>query len=727
MKQNLTAHDVSALVYEYSQDIDTYVGGLSGMYVENIYDIDKKTIVLKLKYKTVRKYLLIESGIRMHTLEKFDAADSGAPKSFCVKIRKHVRDRRIFSIKQINHDRVVDIQFGPDDTEPYHMILEFYASGNIILTDKKYLILDLVHYHYYDDVDRDNDKELKDHEIETDKAKIETDTIIAVRPGNIYPFEKACPGIGPYEEIKPEDIDTWFNMCINFPTKRKLKDCINFSPIHTIPTVIIEHAMAKQNILLKQKIGRSEHIAFNAIDFIIEIKKMITMFDVFDITDIKINAINTDAGYYPCQYSFINMESAKHYSLFDLGIREWYSVLRGSIESRAVIIPKKTIIKKKSETDKKDAIVSSIKNKIVELESKKTNVTTIIELCEEHAEYLEYLLNYIKLLYDNGYTISREMITATYNHEIFIILDVICTESLKIIVLQTRNEPEPIKIELDWTINLNKNIRNIYNKSKEIRSKISKTEIVMNTLEKKIIKERKIEEETIKLVITRKQLWFEKFNWFYSSDNFIVVSGKDAKSNEYLVKNIMRDSDLYVHTDLPGSGSCIIINPNKLKPDDIGERTKEEAGLFVVAHTKAWDTNTPSSAFWVTGDQVSKTPESGEYVTLGSFIIRGKRNFITPQPIIMGYCILFWNGEILSREKNHDTHFALISCAPYTATSECMYKKKIIPGTGKINKGMEIIISSFKEIDKTKTDIQYIKNIPADDWHRVSPGKLKVM
>jgi hypothetical protein len=175
----------------------------------------------------------------------------------------------------------------------------------------------------------------------------------------------------------------------------------------------------------------------------------------------------------------------------------------------------------------------------------------------------------------------------------------------------------------------------------------------------------------------------------------------------------MRDSDLYVHTDLPGSGSCIILNPENLSPDKIDERTKEEAGLFVVAHTKAWDTNTLSSAYWVIGTQVSKTPESGEYVTRGSFIVRGERNYIIPQMLVMGYCILFWNGEFLTKVKTPDTKFALISCAPYTATYDCIYKKKIVPGTGKINKAMEIVTKAFSET--SKDDIQYIKNIPSDD------------
>ena len=34
----------------------------------------------------------------------------------------------------------------------------------------------------------------------------------------------------------------------------------------------------------------------------------------------------------------------------------------------------------------------------------------------------------------------------------------------------------------------------------------------------------------------RKPHWFEKFNWFATSENHLVLSGRDAQQNELLVK-----------------------------------------------------------------------------------------------------------------------------------------------------------------------------------------------
>lgn len=789
MKQTLTAHDVSALVAEYSKHVksvtkdtetihddnavtfvddlntetddnavtpvSTDTGGLVGMYLENVYDIDKKTLILKLKYKSVRKYLLIESGQRMHTVERFGASGSGAPKSFCVKIRKHVRERRVVSIKQINHDRVIDIQFGSDESEPYHMILEFYASGNIILTDKNYLILDLVHYHCYDEKKHDDDLVQKDKDSKQDseekKRLKKKEDLIVVRPGQSYPFDKACAKESDHD-VDTSLVEKWFSDDVqNFPTKKKLKDCVSSSPFKNYPTVIIEHAMANQGFLMKHKVGRGDTLPpFVAKTFVDEIMRLLIIFDTVnqhqETDDINVDVdarrlnIVTSTGYYPYRYSHLgidDIDDVKRFESFDLAVREWYANTRGEVENRSEIIlkkdPKSFKKVKKNGVEKKNDIVLSIQSKMTDLQHKKDHIAEIIQCCEKHSIYIEIVLDHILTMHANGYRIDQENIATMFANQSLKITNIKCNGPEKTITFEDTTDEKSIEIVLDWTISVNKNIRNIYGNSKNLNGKMIKTQSVIKSIEKKIIKERKIEEKS-NIVIIRKQLWFEKYNWFLSSDNFLVVSGKDVKSNEYLVKNIMKEHDLYVHSDLPGSGSCIIINPNKLSPDVIGVRTKEEAGLFVVAHTKAWDSNSPNNAFWVTGDQVSKTPESGEFLVPGSFIIRGKRNYMTPVNFVMGFCILFWNGNEITRIRYSDTKFAIISCAPYTASSDCVYKKKIVPGTGKINKAIENITKYFYHDIGTNdseisdiSDKEYIKNIPVDDWHRVCPGKVRVM
>ena len=45
--------------------------------------------------------------------------------------------------------------------------------------------------------------------------------------------------------------------------------------------------------------------------------------------------------------------------------------------------------------------------------------------------------------------------------------------------------------------------------------------------------------------------------------------------------------------------------------------------------------------YWVNAEQVSKTPPTGMYIATGSFIIRGKRNFIQPRSLTLGLTLMF--------------------------------------------------------------------------------------
>lgn len=66
-----------------------------------------------------------------------------------------------------------------------------------------------------------------------------------------------------------------------------------------------------------------------------------------------------------------------------------------------------------------------------------------------------------------------------------------------------------------------------------------------------------------------------------------------------------------------------------------------QAGCACICRSKAWDAKIVTSAWWVRHDQVSKTAPTGEYLPTGSFIIRGKKNFLPPQPLVMGLAFMF--------------------------------------------------------------------------------------
>ena len=128
-----------------------------------------------------------------------------------------------------------------------------------------------------------------------------------------------------------------------------------------------------------------------------------------------------------------------------------------------------------------------------------------------------------------------------------------------------------------------------------------------------------------------------------SSEGFLVISGRDAKSNERIVKKHLKEKDLYVHADVYGAPSTIIKIEGNQEPT---EQTIREACAFAISFSRAWPAGMNSgAAYWVYPSQVSKTPESGEYVSTGSWIVRGKRNYLFDLPMKLSILMKEYKGE----------------------------------------------------------------------------------
>lgn len=136
----------------------------------------------------------------------------------------------------------------------------------------------------------------------------------------------------------------------------------------------------------------------------------------------------------------------------------------------------------------------------------------------------------------------------------------------------------------------------------------------------------------------RKVYWFEKFYWFISTENYLVIGGRDQQQNELIVKRYMRATDIYVHAEIQGASSVVIRNPTG---KDIPPKTLLEAGTMAISYSVAWDAKVVTNAYWVHSNQVSKTAPTGEYLGTGSFMIRGKKNFLPPCHLILGMSFLF--------------------------------------------------------------------------------------
>ena len=187
------------------------------------------------------------------------------------------------------------------------------------------------------------------------------------------------------------------------------------------------------------------------------------------------------------------------------------------------------------------------------------------------------------------------------------------------------------EIEIDWTKDVNQNAQRLYERRKETLAKAEKVLAAIEDSKRELERAAKAARKVAARPKTKstKRFWFEAYRWFLSSEGFLVIGGRDAKTNDAIVKKHMKDGDRYVHADLHGAPSCVVKEGSKA-----GEATLREACVFALAWSKAWSAGLASgSAFWVLPEQVSKQAESGEYVARGAWVIRGKRNYVHDIPV----------------------------------------------------------------------------------------------
>jgi predicted ribosome quality control (RQC) complex YloA/Tae2 family protein len=132
--------------------------------------------------------------------------------------------------------------------------------------------------------------------------------------------------------------------------------------------------------------------------------------------------------------------------------------------------------------------------------------------------------------------------------------------------------------------------------------------------------------------VRQSEHWFEAYRWFHTSDGFLVIGGRDADDNEDLVKKYLDRGDRFFHAQAHGGPATILkaTGPSESYDDDveIPESSKREAAQFAVSYSSVWkDGKFAGDVYEVGSDQVSKTPESGEFLEKGGFAIRGDRTY----------------------------------------------------------------------------------------------------
>lgn len=205
---------------------------------------------------------------------------------------------------------------------------------------------------------------------------------------------------------------------------------------------------------------------------------------------------------------------------------------------------------------------------------------------------------------------------------------------------------------MELSLNFNKSVEEnaaiYFEKAKKAKKKIAGARIAIEKAKEKLelIEKENAKEEPLAVKERRTLDWYEKFRWFYSSEDFLVIGGRDATTNEIVIKKHMQKEDIVFHTDMAGSPFFVIKCEGKKPSNETLQETADATACF----SRAWKLGMATTeVFHVSPEQVSKTAESGEYMAKGAFMIRGKVAYIKPN---MQLAVGLKDGKIMCAAVN---------------------------------------------------------------------------
>jgi predicted ribosome quality control (RQC) complex YloA/Tae2 family protein len=262
-----------------------------------------------------------------------------------------------------------------------------------------------------------------------------------------------------------------------------------------------------------------------------------------------------------------------------------------------------------------------------------------------------------------------------------------------------------MEIEIELEKNVEANAQKYFEKAKKSRKKLEGAKHAIEETKKKLLKElaenelAEIAKEKQKSEKERKKEWYEKFRWCQSSNDFLIIGGKDSTSNEIIIKKHTDPHDLIYHTESPGSPFIVIKNPENRT---IPEKTKHEAATIAATYSRAWSSGIKRiEVFEVKPEQVSKEAKSGEYVQKGSFIIQGKRNqYDCEVNLAIGYFL-------------NDKNQKIIMAGPESAVAKhCEVVVKLRQGDSKKGEISKLLMKKFE----IATNDDILASLPAGEF-----------
>jgi predicted ribosome quality control (RQC) complex YloA/Tae2 family protein len=504
----------------------------------------------------------------------------GIPSQLAMTMRKHLSGGRITSVYQKDFDRIVILEIQRD--KKYEVIFEIFGDGNLLVVQEGKIVIALA------------SKQWKHRE---------------VRPGVEYKF--------PPSRFNP--------LAATFESFRAALEQSRSDIVRSLATVVNLGGQYAEEICLRAGIDKNRKAdSLTEEDFRNLNSRLQEIIDSIR-TKPEPNIVFDDGS--PIDVTPIRLmihagARAEQFVSFSDAINRFLE-LRPRIEAEAV----------DEELRRLERQLEQQKNAIQELRTRADECSKLAELL-----FVNYIaINEILCKFKEKATSSKWNEIVEFSKRFDVVKGIDPSEHSIELEIQGN------RIKLDYLKSLEENADAFYQESKRLREKIEGAFVAIKETEAKI-EQRKASRErgTVdKKTKKTKEFWFERYKWFITSGGKLVLAGRDAKTNEQLVKKHMTTADRFVHADIHGAPSVIVKDGSTASDEEM-----KEAGIFALAHSKIWKAGAgEGSAYWVLPDQVSKTPEAGEFVPRGAFIIRGKRNYLHHLPIELAIGEIEYQGE----------------------------------------------------------------------------------
>ncbi|MGC9515900.1 ribosome rescue protein RqcH [Methanocrinis sp.] len=575
MKKAMSNVDVAAVAEELREKL---VGG----FVGKAYQLAPDRVVISFQSPGQGKLdLLIEAGRRIHLTEKPREAPK-MPPQFPTMLRSRLTGGRVAEVRQHGFDRVAEIEIERGD-DSYVLIAEIFPKGNVLLLDDYgRIVLPLRPLAFRDR------RLLAGEKYQYREAQLDPRTVSR----NDLAFLLAA---------SESDLVRTLVRGLNMGGTYAEEVCLRAGLEKTTPA----HSLSGEEI-------DRVHRALGEIFGLVQIEPHFVL-DHGNLVDVV-----------PAPLEVYGDLERRDFESFSRALDEYFS-------SEEEMGPKpKTSLERRREMQERS---------IREFRDKERKFAALGEKIYERYGEVDSILSAISGALDKGYTYSEilakiktsglpiadKILSLDYQGELCLRLDEAPGEA------GVEGDSGGAELELNANLTVPQNAQRYYDRAKE---QAKKREGAEKALEEtiRIIGRRAAPEKikTRKVTRRRKPRWYERFRWFESSDGFLVIGGRDASGNEEIYSKYLEKRDLALHTDVPGAPLTVV----KTMGEEVPESTLREAAEFAVSYSSIWKAGLfEGDCYLVNAEQVTKTPEPGEFIKKGAFVIRGERRYYRDVPV----------------------------------------------------------------------------------------------